>query len=108
MRGQLTFWVLLALSDNKKHAAEINIWITEVTNGTVKTDLQNLYRALRRYDEAELVEHTTLPNSVGPDRKLYYLTELGESLLAEFIKQNIANFYHPLIKKSLENKSNKP
>ena len=102
MRGQLTFWVLLALSESKKHASEISLWTEKATQGTVTTDLQSLYRALRRYYDAELVDHETIPNSSGPDRKLYFLTELGESLLDQFIQRNIVNFYHPLIKEYLK------
>jgi DNA-binding PadR family transcriptional regulator len=93
-KGQLTFWLMIALKDGPKHMAEIKEFINGSTNGTLGADDQSMYRALRRYYDAELLDSTTEPGSGGPDRKVYSLSELGAEILDDFIKRNIRTVYY--------------
>lgn len=102
-RGQLTLWIMLALKDGPKHMVDIKKFFHSGTNGTLTADDQSMYRALRRYNEADLVEYTQEPGKGGPDRKLYSLSPQGEKVLNEFCKRNILNVYFkPSIKSLLE------
>lgn len=88
-KGQLTLWIMLALNDGAKHMAEIKNFITKATNGTLSADDQSMYRALRRYHEAELVDFQELPGKSGPDLKVYSLSMVGRKILNGFIDRNI-------------------
>ena len=104
-KGQLTLWILLALKDGPKHMAEIKAFIDRGTNGTMSVDDQSMYRALRRYYETELADFEAAPGN-GPDRKVYRLSALGESLLREFVKRNIIDtLYKPAIRSLIERDS---
>ncbi len=106
-KGQLTLWIMLALKDGAKHMAEIKVFIDTSTNGTLTADDQSMYRALRRYYEAELVDFNTEQNKAGPDRKLYSLTSIGNNVLGQFITRNVTSvFYKPQIKKLIEGEFN--
>ncbi len=102
-KGQLTLWIMLALKDGPKHMAEIKGFIEVATSGTMTADDQSMYRALRRYYDAELVEYSTEPGDGGPERKVYALTSVGHKVLAEFLKRNVTRvFYQPRIKQLIE------
>ena len=88
-KGQLTLWILLALKDSPKHMANIKLFILKETNGLLEADDKSMYRALRRFNEVEIVAFTIEKNKRGPDRKLYYLTKIGKDVLAAFIQHNI-------------------
>lgn len=92
-KGQLTLWVLLSLKAGPKHMAEIKDYIQTATNDTLSADDQSMYRALRRYYDAEMVTYTTEPGHNGPDRKVYALTETGVKILSSFVERNIAGVY---------------
>ncbi len=62
-----------------------------------------MYRALRRYHKAELVEYRTTPSSNGPDLKVYRLTEAGQNVLRAFLERNLTNvFYTPQVRSLIE------
>lgn len=107
-RGQLTLWVMLAISDGKKYAAQISDFMYEATNGTFEVKEQSLYRALRRFSSMGIVEITEeqSPNS-GPMRKYYELTSTGQTVLARFIAIHITPLQQPRIIKLLEQVSKK-
>jgi PadR family transcriptional regulator, regulatory protein PadR len=99
-KGQLTLWIMLAIKDGAKHMSEIKDFIFAATHGNVTADDQSMYRALRRYTDAELLEYTTEPGEGGPDRKVYNLTLSGLNVLQSFLQRNIVNtFYNSELKK---------
>jgi DNA-binding PadR family transcriptional regulator len=67
---------------------QVRAFITKATNGVLTVDDKSLYRALRRYHSAELVDFTTEPGK-GPDKKVYRLSPVGKEVLAQFITRNI-------------------
>jgi PadR family transcriptional regulator PadR len=102
-KGLLTLWILLALKDGPKHMNEISAFINEATGGSLKADDQSMYRALRRYFDAEMVDFTTEPGDGGPERKVYSLNRIGKEVLEAFIERNITSvFYRPAIRQLIE------
>jgi PadR family transcriptional regulator, regulatory protein PadR len=102
-KGQLTLWIMLALKDGPKHMSEIKQFIAGATKSTLTADDKSLYRALRRYYDAELVDFKQAPGKNGPDLKIYSLSPVGGRVLQAFIKRNILDvFFRPRIKALLE------
>ena len=103
-KGQLSLWVLLSLYDGKKYAAEIADYMNRTTDGAFEVQEQSLYRALRRFKAMKMVSvsEEASPNG-GPKRKFYELTQVGKSVLAQFIKLHIAPLTQPSIAKLLQN-----
>ena len=102
-KGQLTLWIALALKAGPKHMSEIKDFITNLTNGTSEVDDRSIYRALRRYHQADIVAFTMVPGDHGPERKVYHLTENGTLLVEAFCKRNVIDvFYRPEIKRLIE------
>jgi DNA-binding PadR family transcriptional regulator len=101
-KGQLSLWVLLAVYDGKKYAAQISEFMSEATHGEFEVKEQSLYRALRRFNDMGLVQITLeeSPNS-GPKRKYYQLTVVGEAVVGRFVTLNIAPLLQPHIIKLL-------
>lgn len=93
-RGQLTLWIMLALKDNPKHMARIKTFISSATNGTLSADDQSMYRALRRYYDAGLVDYMQEKGKGGPERKVYKLTDSGQKVLSEFLRRNIKDMFY--------------
>ena len=105
-KGQLTFLILLALRDSPKHMASVKDFIMQATNDMFAVDDKSMYRALRRLSEIEMIDFIQEPGDGGPDRKVYDLTDVGNTVLNQFIERNITNLYYkPHIKKLLERKS---
>ncbi len=100
-RGQLTLWVLLALSESSKNMAETRLWLQTVTEGTITVEERSLYRVLQRFHTAELVEMTMRPGTKGPDQKIYFPSDMGKRVLTKFINRNIALFLEPRIQRIL-------
>lgn len=100
-KGQLTLWIFLALRDGDKYVDEIKAFITAQSNNTINCEEQSLYRNLRKYLHIDVVAFTMKKGHKGPDRKYYYLTDLGEALLQQFIDRNIKLFYNDNIKSLL-------
>ncbi len=97
-KGQLSFWILLSLKEKPRYVDEIKAFIETVTKGTFTCEEQSLYRALRKYYDIEMVDYTTKEGNKGPERKYYFLTDIGKDVLQQFIKRNITIFLDPSIK----------
>lgn len=98
-KGQLSFWLFLALKEGEKYADEILTFIGAATRGALRCEEQSLYRTLRKYRELGMVDFRTGPGSGGPERKYYFLTPLGNELLRRFTDRNISLFYDPEIQR---------
>lgn len=102
-RGQLTLWILLALKDGTKHMGGIKDFVTRVTNGMVQADDQSMWRALRRYNAAGMIDFKTQPGDGGGERKLYSLTQIGTNVLESYLDRNIRNVYFvPFVEKLIK------
>jgi PadR family transcriptional regulator PadR len=92
-KGQLTFWIFLALQKEKKYVDEIKEFVETQSKGTITCEEQSLYRALRKYEHIQVVAYETGKGHKGPERKYYYLTDLGQALFRRFVERNIRLFY---------------
>ena len=97
-KGQLTLWIFLSLKDGKKYVDEIKSFVEEQSNHTMTCESQSLYRNLRKYQHVGVVDFETGEGNKGPERKYYFLTELGLELLNSFIERNINLFFSEQIK----------
>ncbi len=97
-KGQLTLWIFLSLKDGKKYVDEIKIFVEEQSNYTMTCESQSLYRNLRKFQHVGVVDYEMGQGNKGPERKYYYLTELGQKLLNSFIERNINLFFNKRIK----------
>ena len=88
-KGQLTFWMFIALKHGEKYVDEIRSFIQEFSEQTISYDEQSLYRSLRKFQHLDIVEFVLKPGASGPERKYYRLTSSGEQLLEKFIERNI-------------------
>lgn len=90
MRGHFTFWVLFAIRSGNDNAQDITRFIQgRATN--VQVNEQSLYRALRRYHDAGLVD---VSRGITKKHKKYHLSSEGEHVLAAFISRNITPLQH--------------
>ena len=101
-KGQLTLWIFLALREKPRYVSEIREFIEETTAGTILCEEQSLYRALRKFQQVEMVGFAPGKGNSGPDRKYYHLTPMGAEILNQFIEQNIKLFFRPEVKSLLE------
>lgn len=97
-KGQLTLWIFLSLKDGKKYVDEIKTFVEEQSSHTMTCESQSLYRNLRKYQHVGVVDFKTGEGNKGPERKYYFLTELGLELLNYFIERNINLFFSEQIK----------
>lgn len=97
-KGQLTLWIFLALKDERKYVEEIKEFVETESNGTMGCEEQSLYRTLRKFQHLDVVDFESRKGNKGPERKYYYLTELGEQLLHQFANRNIRLFFNEKIK----------
>ena len=97
-KGQLTLWIFLSLKDGKKYVDEIKSFVEKQSNHTMTCESQSLYRNLRKYQHIGVVNFETGEGNKGPERKYYFLTELGLELLNSFIERNINLFFSKQIK----------
>jgi DNA-binding PadR family transcriptional regulator len=97
-KGQLTLWIFLSLKDGKKYVDEIKSFVEAQSNQTMTCESQSLYRNLRKYQHVGIVDFESGEGNKGPDRKYYFLTELGNELLNQFTQRNINLFYNKRIK----------
>jgi len=88
-KSQLTLWILLALKQHPKSMSAVKDFIHLRTNDTISADDKSIYRALRRFAEANLITATLEANPAGPDIKIWSLTSSGNVVLKEFITRNI-------------------
>jgi len=96
-QGLLTFWIFVALKDDRLDVQHIRQKIAELTDGSYVATEQTLYRVLRKNYELELVDFTEIPTEKGPKKKLYSLSALGHRLLEDFVNRNISLFNQPII-----------
>ncbi len=101
-KGQLTLWIFLSLQEGKKYVDEIKDFVEKKSNGTITCEEQSLYRALRKYEHVDIMGYELRKGNKGPERKYYYLTDLGQELFTLFIKRNIYLFYSEEIRKLLK------
>ena len=91
-KGQLTFWVFLALKEGNKCMEQIKEFVERMSQGTMTCEEQSLYRNLRKFQHLEIIAYDSRRVSKGPDRKYYYLTPMGDELFKRFAKRNILLF----------------
>lgn len=91
-KGQLTFWVFLALKESNKCVEEIKEFVETESEGTMSCEEQSLYRNLRKFQNLDIVAYNSKKVSKGPDRKYYYLTPMGKELFKRFVERNIMIF----------------
>ena len=97
-KGQLTLWIFLSLREGKKFVEEIKNFVEEKSNNTMTCEAQSLYRTLRKYHHIGVVDFEIGEGNKGPERKYYYLTQLGNQLLNKFVERNISLFFeHPIM-----------
>ena len=97
-KGQLTLWIFLSLKDGNKYVDEIKSFVEEQSNQTMTCESQSLYRNLRKYQHIGVVDFETGEGNKGPERKYYFLTDLGKELLNQFVSRNINLFFNQKIK----------
>ncbi len=100
-KGQLTLWIFFALRDGPKYTDEIKQFVEDASSATISCEEQSLYRALRKFEHVGVLAHELRRGNKGPDRKYYYLTDLGETLYTRFTQRNINLFYTDKIKNLL-------
>lgn len=88
-KGQLTFWILLSLYDGPLYPDEIKAKIAGISEGSIMCEEQSLYRALRKFYDAEIVNFELREGNKGPNRKYYCLSGMGRRLLETFVSRNI-------------------
>ena len=101
-KGQLTLWIFLSLQEGRKYVDEIKDFVETKSKGTITCEEQSLYRALRKYEHIDVMEYELRKGNKGPERKYYYLTDLGQELFAQFVMRNIQLFYAEDIKNLLK------
>jgi len=103
-KGLLSFWLLLLLSRRKAYPRESKRLLAELSQDTISADENSIYRALNRLAGSGVIDSEIEPSDTGPNRRYFFLTELGRELLRHFISRNIQVFQHPdvaeLIKKN--------
>lgn len=97
-KGQLTLWIFLALKDGNKYVEEIKSFVEVQSNQTMTCESQSLYRTLRKFHHIDVVDFEPGEGYKGPDRKYYFLTDLGKELLNQFVSRNIDIFFNHKIK----------
>ena len=103
-KGQLTFWLLLAIRDQARFVNEIKEFIESTTNNTISCEEQSIYRSLRKFFDLEIVDFELREGHKGPDRKYYYLTQIGKDLLNDFTERNISILYNKNLSSLINNK----
>jgi DNA-binding PadR family transcriptional regulator len=99
------------LAQRKAYPYEIKAAITEMSRNTINADENSIYRSLNRLADSGIVDSEVLPSETGPNRRYFFLTDLGHDLLTRFITRNILVFEQPdvadLIQKTLSSDGNK-
>ena len=105
-KSQLTLWLLVSLKAGEKHMAEIKSFVEQITNHMLSPDDKSMYRALRRYTDAELIDFRKEASVSGPELKIYQLTDIGSNVLKQFIERNITKVFYTDSVKELITKGN--
>ncbi|HET6598004.1 MAG TPA: PadR family transcriptional regulator [Anaerolineales bacterium] len=96
-KGLLSFWILLLLYERPSYPYEMSAEISKISQGTISVDDNSIYRALNRFESANIVKSELQQSNTGPQRKYYSLTSKGKALLTEFIQRNIQVFETPSV-----------
>jgi DNA-binding PadR family transcriptional regulator len=96
-KGLLSFWLLLLLNQRKAYPYEIKEAIADLSQNTITAEDNSIYRALKRLAQSGVVVSEMQPSVNGPNRRYFYLTDLGRELLNQFITRNIQVFQHPKV-----------
>jgi PadR family transcriptional regulator, regulatory protein PadR len=102
-KGLLSFWLLLLLHEQPAYPYALGEAVLQLSQGTVGTDEQSIYRALNRFQSMGLVKSELAKSPIGPSRRYYSLTEKGTELLREFTRRNILIFQDPSIQEHIQN-----
>ena len=110
-KGLLSFWLLLLLAQRKAYPYEMKGAVAEISQHTISAEENSIYRALKRLAQSGIVDSEVQHSKNGPNRRYFYLTDLGWQLLDRFITRNIQVFQHPevadLIKQVTISENNK-
>ena len=96
-KGLLSFWLMLLLSGRKAYPYEIKDAIQNLSRNSISADENSIYRALNRLAASGLLASEIQPSETGPNRRYYWLTDLGLELLRSFISRNILIFQDPAV-----------
>ena len=91
-KGQLTFWIFLALKESNKCVEDIKAFVEKASKQSMSCEEQSLYRTLRKFQNLAIVAYENRKVSKGPDIKYYHLTENGFLLFRRFVERNILIF----------------
>jgi PadR family transcriptional regulator, regulatory protein PadR len=105
-KGLLSFWMLLLLHGRSTYAYEMAAMIGKMSRDTVVADEKSIYRALKRFEENGIVQSRKQNSDIGPPRRYYSLTPLGEQLLARFTERNIRIFAQPDVAAAIDSVNN--
>lgn len=101
-KGLLSFWILLLLNQEEMYAYAMTAVIAEISQGTVVVDEKSVYRALKRFEENGIIQSSKRKSDVGPPRRYFSLTDLGQALLKKFCQRNILIFQAPPVAAAIE------
>jgi len=96
-KGLLSFWILLLLYERSSYPYEMSAEVAKISQGTISVDDNSIYRALNRFESTGIVKSEFQQSSTGPQRRYYSLTNMGKTLLTEFIQRNIQVFETPSV-----------
>jgi DNA-binding PadR family transcriptional regulator len=96
-KGLLSFWLLLLLSQRQAYPYEMKAAIEELSQNSISADENSIYRALKRLAQSGIVDSEVQPSESGPNRRYFFLTDLGQKLLTSFVSRNILVFQHPVV-----------
>ena len=98
----LSFWILLLLHREEMYAYEMTAVIAEMSQETVIVDEKSVYRALKRFEENQIIQSTLRKSDMGPPRRYFRLTNMGRALLIKFCQRNILVFQEPIVAAAIE------
>jgi DNA-binding PadR family transcriptional regulator len=101
-KGLLSFWILLLLHQEEMYAYEMTAVIANMSQGTVIVDEKSVYRALKRFEENKIIQSTLRKSDVGPPRRYFSLTKMGQELLLKFCQRNILIFQKPDVSAAIQ------
>lgn len=82
---------------------EIKDFVEKMSNGSMTCEEQSLYRNLRKFQHLGIVEYDSKRVSKGPDRKYYFLSDIGKELFQRFVERNILIFTNETINNIIKN-----
>ena len=101
-KGLLTFWLLMILHERHTYAFEMSGLVSELSRGMLSVDEKSIYRALNRFTKMNMVTSSWQDSNLGPRRRYYRLTSLGQELLRIFIRRNILLFQEKPVSKRIQ------